>query len=324
MAASTRNRTILPERLASLDALRGFDMFWIMGADELVHEWSKISGHPFSHFMAVQMDHAEWHGFTAYDLIFPLFLFIAGVATPYSIGREIEKGVPRQKLALRVIKRGLLLALLGFIYNNGLAFNPFEKLRFASVLGRIGFAYLFANLIFLYAGKKARVIWAASLLLGYWLLLKFSAAPGFPPGDWSMEGNFASYFDRLFLPGSLYLGIHDPEGILSTIPAISTGLLGNLYRTIFERRQKNAGTKGRLFVPGRMGASGGSSNLEPRFPDQQKPLDEFIYPSNRCLQFIAAVRFLLCYRCFGVSKMGILFPGHRAQFNPDLHVRGVY
>ncbi|HNM24957.1 MAG TPA: DUF5009 domain-containing protein, partial [Saprospiraceae bacterium] len=85
----------LTQRLASLDALRGFDMLWIMGADELAHELAKVWNNGFFNGLAAQMDHAEWNGFTAYDLIFPLFLFIAGVATPYSVGRELEKGTPR-------------------------------------------------------------------------------------------------------------------------------------------------------------------------------------------------------------------------------------
>ncbi|MFM9948221.1 MAG: acyltransferase family protein [Saprospiraceae bacterium] len=219
---------LLPQRLASLDALRGFDMLWIIGADELFYDLAKVSDNGFFNFMAKQLTHPDWHGFAAYDVIFPLFLFIAGVATPYSIGSQLEKGVDKQKLLLRVIKRGLLLVLLGIIYNNGLTLMPIEKIRFASVLGRIGLAWMFANIIYLYAGKKAQVGWFAGLLIGYWLLLKFNAAPGFPAGDLTMEGNFASYVDRLLLPGHLYLDIHDPEGLFSTIPAISTGLLGIL------------------------------------------------------------------------------------------------
>ncbi len=94
------------------------------------------------------------------------------------------------------------------------------------ILGRIGIAYLFANFIYLYSKEKFISIWFISLLITYWLLLMFTSAPGFHTGDFSMQGNFVSYIDRLFMPGSLYLTIHDPEGILSTIPAISTGLLG--------------------------------------------------------------------------------------------------
>jgi len=220
------NNTTLSNRLYSLDALRGFDMLWIMGADDLFHSLAKATNSSFIGEISQQLVHAQWNGFSAYDMIFPLFLFIAGVATPYSVGRELEKGTVKRKLLLRVIKRGLILILFGIIYNNGLDINPINKLRFPSVLGRIGTAYMLENIIYLYSGKKAQVTWFVSLLIGYWLLLRFTAAPGFEAGDMTMEGNFAFYVDRLLLPGSLYFKIHDPERILSTIPAIGTGLLG--------------------------------------------------------------------------------------------------
>jgi len=214
------------QRLYSLDALRGFDMFWIMGAEEIVHALSKITGSPFMEVLSNQLTHPDWHGFHFYDLIFPLFLFMAGVATPYSIGKELEKGKSKNQLLLRVIKRGLILVLLGVIHNNGLELRPIADIRFGSVLGRIGLAYMFANIIYLYTTQRGQIIWFCSLLIGYWLMLLFNAAPGFADGDLTMEGNFASYLDRLIMPGKLYLGIHDPEGLVSTIPAISTGLLG--------------------------------------------------------------------------------------------------
>ena len=129
---------------------------------------------------------------------------------------------------LRVVKRGFILVLLGLIYNNGLQLRPLADIRFSSVLGRIGIAYMLANIIYLYAKEKLQIIWFAGLLIGYWLILKLTSAPGFPMGDLTMEGNFASYIDRSIMPGKLYLGIHDPEGFMSTIPAIGTGLLGIL------------------------------------------------------------------------------------------------
>lgn len=220
-----------PNRLYSLDALRGFDMFWIMGAEEIFHSLYKATASPFWGVIANQFTHPDWNGFHFYDLIFPLFLFIAGVATPYSVGRELEKGKTKKQVLLRVIKRGLLLVLLGIIYNNGLHLRPFAEIRFGSVLGRIGLAYLFANIIFIYSKRTAQIVWFCCILTGYWLLLKFNSAPGFATGDLSMEGNFASYIDRLILPGKLYLGVHDPEGLMSTIPAIATGLLGILAGT---------------------------------------------------------------------------------------------
>lgn len=233
------------QRLYSLDALRGFDMFWIIGAEEVFHKLAEITKSPFWEALSVQFTHPSWHGFAAYDMIFPLFLFLAGVATPYSIGKQLESGKSRTELLTRVIKRGLILVLLGVVYNNGLEIRPIAEIRFGSVLGRIGLAYMFANIIYLFFKTRGQAIWFIALLLGYWALLAFNAAPGYPMGDMSMEGNFASYLDRLVMPGKLYLGIHDPEGIVSTLPAIGTALLGifagNLLRaTSLENRKKTA------------------------------------------------------------------------------------
>jgi predicted acyltransferase len=240
-----------PQRLYSLDALRGFDMFWIMGAEEIFHGLAKATGAPFWEAISNQFTHPEWNGFHFYDLIFPLFLFIAGVATPYSVGRELEKGKTRKQLVVRVVKRGLLLVLLGVIYNNGLHLRPFSDIRFCSVLGRIGLAYMFANIIYLYTKELGQAIWFCGLLIGYWLLLKFTSAPGFPRGDLTMQGNFASYIDRSIIPGRLYLGIHDPEGLMSTIPAIGTGLLGILAGNLLKNGQMSQQKKTlRLVVAG--------------------------------------------------------------------------
>ncbi|MGC4038289.1 MAG: DUF5009 domain-containing protein [Chitinophagaceae bacterium] len=216
------------ERLFSLDALRGFDMFWIMGAEEIFHALFKATGSPFWGTIANELTHPDWNGFHFYDLIFPLFLFIAGVATPYSVGREIEKGKTKQQVLWRVVRRGLILVLLGIVANNGLQIKPLADVRFGSVLGRIGLAYMFANIIYIYCKEKMQIFFFFFFIIGYWLLLKFTSAPGFPKGDLTMPGNFASYIDRLIIPGHLYLTIHDPEGVMSTIPAISTGLLGIL------------------------------------------------------------------------------------------------
>ena len=239
------------QRLYSLDALRGFDMFWIMGGEEIFHVIAKNTNSPFWRALSDQFEHPDWNGFHFYDLIFPLFLFIAGVATPYSVGRELEKGTPRQKLLLRVIRRGLTLVLLGIIYNNGLKIHPLSEVRFCSVLGRIGLAYMFANIIYLYTKQRGQAIWFAGLLIGYWLLLAFTSAPGFPRGDLTMQGNFASYIDRSIIPGKLYLGIHDPEGLMSTIPAIGTGLLGILAGQLLKNSPLTpSGKAGRLALAG--------------------------------------------------------------------------
>ncbi len=237
------------ERLYSLDALRGFDMFWILGGEEIFHTLAKATGSPFWVSIANQFTHPDWNGFHLYDLIFPLFLFLAGVATPYSVGRERDKGTSRPQLVLRVIKRAVILILLGLLVNNGLkTLKSIDEIRFASVLGRIGIAYMFANFIYLYANRKWQVVWFAIFIIGYWLLLKFTSAPGFPHGDLTMPGNFASYMDRLILPGKLYLKIHDPEGLFSTIPAISTGLLGILAGTLLKTGQQTKSRKALLLA----------------------------------------------------------------------------
>jgi predicted acyltransferase len=231
------------QRLYSLDALRGFDMFWIIGAEEIFHGLAKATGHPFWGAVSTELTHPAWNGFHFYDLIFPLFLFLAGVATPFSVGRDLHNGKTRKQLLIRVITRGIILVILGIIYNNGLHLRPFSDIRFASVLGRIGLAYMFASIIYLYAKQTWQIIWFCLILIAYWLLLKFTSAPGFPPGDLTMEGNFASYIDRMILPGRLYLGIHDPEGFFSTLPAISTGLLGVLAGTMLKNNPMSPSKK---------------------------------------------------------------------------------
>lgn len=218
--------TVPTQRLYSLDALRGFDMFWIMGGEEIIHALAKVTGSPVFEGWAHQLTHPDWHGFRFYDLIFPLFLFMAGVATPYSTEREFERGKTREQVLMKVIRRGLVLVLFGIIANNGLELRPIAEIRFGSVLGRIGLAYMFANIIYLYTKEKAQIIWFWGILIGYWLLILVTAAPGFAAGDLTMEGNIISYIDRSIMPGKLYLGIHDPEGVMSTIPAIGTALLG--------------------------------------------------------------------------------------------------
>ena len=212
------------KRLLSLDALRGFDMFWIIGGDGIFAGLAALTGWPFLQWWSIQLGHTVWHGFHFEDMIFPLFLFIAGISFPYSMAKRIATNDSRKSIYNHVIKRGLILVLLGIIYNNGISFD-FEHLRYASVLGRIGLAWMFAAIIFMNTKLSFRIVWFWALLIGYWLLLVLFPAHDLGSTDaFSKEGNLASYIDRLLLPG--LQGIHDPEGILSTIPAIGTALLG--------------------------------------------------------------------------------------------------
>lgn len=213
-------------RLLSLDALRGFDMFFIMGGATLFTSLAILFPNSFFQEIAHQMHHVEWNGLTQHDTIFPLFLFIAGVSFPFSLQKQREQGKTDIEIYKKIVYRGLKLVFLGIIYNGLLNFD-FEHQRYASVLGRIGLAWMFGALIFSNTRLVTRVWITVAILVGYWLLLAFVPAPdGNGAGVFTMEGSLVGYVDRLLLPGRLHLGIHDPEGILSLVPAVATALLG--------------------------------------------------------------------------------------------------
>lgn len=218
---------VIKERLKSLDALRGFDMFWIIGGEGLFLTLKEYSSCPFISFGVEQMEHVGWNGFHFMDLIFPLFLFLSGLAMPFSLTRQLEKGVPKKDIYLHVFKRTLILIFFGVLYN-GIQVLEFSKIRFASVLGHIGIAYMFAALIFLNFDYKKQIVWVVGILVAYWAMLKFIPVPGVGAGVLTMEGSLNGYIDRLFMPGHLYREIHDPEGWLAKIPATATALLGAL------------------------------------------------------------------------------------------------
>lgn len=227
------------QRLQSLDALRGFDMFFIIGWGELWFGLATLTGWPIFEWWASQMKHAEWHGFTFYDMIFPLFLFIAGISFPYSMEKSFRNGLSKKSLHWRIVKRALILVLLGMIYNGLLKFDV-GNIRFSSVLGRIGLAWMFAAFIFLNARRNMRIVWCAGLLIFYWLLLALVPAPDHPDAArFSIEGNFASYIDRTFLPGRMYNEQYDPCGLLGVIPAIATALLGMFTGDFVKSAGKN-------------------------------------------------------------------------------------
>jgi predicted acyltransferase len=214
------------KRLYSLDALRGFDMFWIMGGEAIFTGLAALTGWPVFVWWSEQLEHVPWHGFHFYDMIFPLFLFIAGISFPFSFAKRQANYEPRNLIYKHVISRGLILVLLGIIYNNGVRFD-LGNLRYGSVLGRIGLAWMFGALIYMNTKLTWRIVWFWALLLGYWLLLILFPAHDLGSADiYSREGNLTSYIDRILMPGRLYLGNHDPEGLFSTIPAIGTALLG--------------------------------------------------------------------------------------------------
>lgn len=235
------------ERLVSLDALRGFDMFWIMGAEKVVHEGAKLTDWPWLDWLSDQLHHPDWHGFKFYDLIFPLFLFMAGASMPFSFDKRLARGDSKARLALHVIIRGLVLVLLGAIYNGLLNFQWPDN-RLPSVLGRIGLAYLFAGLIVLNTGWRGRLVWFVGLLAAYWAALKFVNVPGFGPGDLTPGHTLTDYIDRMLIPGKLYKGDRDPEGLFATIPAISTALAGALTGQFLKESTRNGHVKAAMLA----------------------------------------------------------------------------
>jgi predicted acyltransferase len=212
-------------RLWSIDALRGFDMFWIMGGDSLAKALAKWWGIPALHD---QFEHVNWEGFRFYDLIFPLFLFLVGAVLPFSLDKLRANGPgPAYR---RLARRAALLFALGLLCNGVLQFD-WPNLRVAGVLQRIAICYAAAAVIALNTGTRGQVVVLAAILLGYWALLANVAPPEGVPGDYSKEGNLAGWVDRHYLPGKImkpYYGFGDNEGLLSTIPAVGTALMGLL------------------------------------------------------------------------------------------------
>jgi len=242
------------QRLLSLDALRGFDMFWIICGEGIFHgmanavmtthslvrnpvDWTIATNGDLSFGekllvgISNQLHHSPWNGCTFYDLIFPLFIFIAGVSMPFSFSNQLQKAginkaIARKKIYRSLLKRTIILLLLGMVVNGALKFQGYENTRFASVLGRIALSCFFAAIIFLHCSLKKQVLWFVFLLLGYWAAMMWIPVPGFGAGVLTAEGNLSAYVDRILLPGKLHRTVYDPEGLLSTIPAIGSAMLG--------------------------------------------------------------------------------------------------
>lgn len=241
------------QRLLSLDALRGFDMFWIVGGDVIVTTLQAFKDNRFTRFLAGQIQHKDWAGFAFEDLIFPLFVFIVGISLVFSLTRLIEREGRAAALG-RVFRRGVLLYLLGVFYYGGFA-KEWPDIRLLGVLQRIALCYFFAGLLFCLFRPKALAAICAALLLGYWAMMAWVPFPDVRPtpgGDLAvgketgftnvaqlnfatpnrihgvyLKGvNLANYVDQRWLPGYKWDGTWDPEGLLSTVPAVGTCLLG--------------------------------------------------------------------------------------------------
>ena len=234
-----------PQRLWSLDALRGFDMMFLMGFAGVIYELSALMAGTHDNWLGQQMHHVAWEGFRQRDTIFPLFIFLAGVSFPFSCSAAFARGAGRGGVALKALKRLVLLFLLGMVYNGALQLDP-DKFRYASVLARIGCAWFGAAMLYLFVKSPLkRLVIAVAGLVGYWAVCFFLGAPDAPAGagTFSEAGCFAGYVDRLLLPGKFAGKYLDPEGVLSIFPSVSLALFGIAAGELVARKDLSGNRK---------------------------------------------------------------------------------
>jgi predicted acyltransferase len=225
------------ERLSSLDAFRGLTISLMILANCRGDDGAIFSS----------LEHAAWNGWTFADTVFGSFLFIVGVSLVFSFAEREEDSISQKALELRIIRRTVILFVLGLLLNSFPSFQ-LSNIRIPGVLQRIAVCYFFASLIVLKCGLRGRILWLITLLASYWVMMRFVPVPGVGTGVLEPGENFAAWVDSRFLNGymwSYYDGKWDPEGIVSTIPAIATTLFGVLtgqwLRSSASERRKTAG-----------------------------------------------------------------------------------
>jgi predicted acyltransferase len=260
----------------SLDALRGFDMFWIVGGEELVHALYKAWPNGLTGLLERQMDHQPWQGVHFYDLIFPLFVFMVGASIVFSLTKTIEQ-VGKAAALKRIFIRSIILYCFGLLVYGGIS-KGIDQVRWMGVLQRIALCYFFTSVLFCAFRTRGLIIACASLLLGYWVLTslvpirdfnletKHLQAMGLEPdspethqrfrsttamvrGKFEDGLNLPQQIDFQSLPGHKWDGAYDPEGILSTLPAIGTCLLG-VFAGLLLRNGKNPDQKKVIYLLG--------------------------------------------------------------------------
>ena len=229
------------ERLMSLDVFRGATIASML----LVNDpgtWNAV--YP-------PLLHAPWHGWTFTDVIFPFFLWIAGVSITLSAAKRMSRGATRARLMLHACRRAIIIFAIGE-FLAGFPFFDFAHIRIPGVLQRIAICYLIATVIYLTTRLRGQIVWTSGLLAAYWILMKLVPVPGFGAGVLEKQGNFAQYIDNLFLSGHMYAATKtwDPEGIVSTLPAIATALFGVLTGQLLRARKTPAEKTAWIFVMG--------------------------------------------------------------------------
>jgi predicted acyltransferase len=233
-------------RLTSLDVFRGIAIAGMI----LVNKASLADN------VYPQLNHADWHGWTLADLVFPFFLFVVGVAMAFSLAKYTETGsTPTSKVYGRIITRCLILFGLGLLLN-GFWNYDFSTIRIMGVLQRIALAYLISSLIVLNIPRKGQWLIAAGLLIGYWACLSFVPVPEFGAGVLTREGNFGAYIDRLIIgtahlyKGDSFKNMGDPEGLFGTLTAVASVLLGYFAGQWLKKQQINSRTSINMVIWG--------------------------------------------------------------------------
>ncbi len=233
-------KTIKNERLLSLDILRGLTII-LMIIVNTPGSWD----HVYAPFL-----HAEWNGVTPTDYIFPTFLFIVGVSIVLSFTKQLELGKNRTELTKKVFIRALKIYSVGIFLWLWPSFN-FDGIRWVGVLPRIAFVFLGCALLFLYTSRKVQIYIGIAILLFYWIIMAYIPVPGIGIPDLSVpEKNWAHFIDKLFLPGRLWKQTWDPEGILSTLPSIASGIMGMMSGYILLKKEELGNKINQLFFFG--------------------------------------------------------------------------
>jgi predicted acyltransferase len=306
-----------PARLRSLDAFRGLTIAAMIVVNN--------PGNPDAVYWPLA--HAEWFGWTPADLVFPFFLFIMGVSLGFSLERR-RKTDSALKLARHILVRAVVLAFLG-IALNGLFVVPWHQLRLTGVLQRIALVYAAASGILLTASRRLRILLIATILIGYWLLLTHTAAPGHAPGDLSPQGNLASWIDRQVFGARMFTPLIEPEGLLSTFPTLATALLGTLAADWFR-----SGRSKSSIVLGMLGAAA-AATLAGDIWSHWFPISKNLWTSSYVLLTggLALAALALCYWLidvlalrrwaepfvvFGVNPLALYFASGMASLALDL------
>jgi len=236
------------QRVLAVDVLRGFDMFWIIGGEITFSALFTLLGGPFEKYFEPQMHHTKWAGFTFYDFIFPLFVFIVGMSVVFSLQKyKIKKDY--KSAYKRIFRRFLILFLLGILYNGGIT-NGIENIRLMGVLQRLAITYLITSLLFLHFNTKTLVGISLFILISYWAYLSFVPVPhlGYPTLEYGK--NWVNWFDQQYLPFRMYKPLSEPEGILSSYPAVASSLLGLFTSLILVNKSINTKKKAYYFIGG--------------------------------------------------------------------------